>query len=78
MRLKLQDGSFISEQQYGRNFVYAYSYGDCIVICNNWLFKDQIADLEVQGSIENQFTLKDSLHGREILAACSFRVGPSN
>eukprot|EP00347_Sterkiella_histriomuscorum_P019530 403341280 len=71
MKLKVQNGQHISEQQYGRHFIYAYSFGDCLTLCNNWLFSN---DLEHQIPVENQFTIKDSLHGREILAACGFSL----
>jgi len=49
-----------------------YSYGDCLVICNNWNY-DQ--DKEITPKDQSQFTLTESLHGREILCSTSFSIG---
>lgn len=54
---------------FGKSFVLAYSFGDCLTVCNNWLSHSDIIEDECQ------FTIQDSLHGREILTVCGFDIG---
>ena len=76
MRLRLkgqklyqQKADIIPEATFGKYFILGYSNGDVLHICNNWV-SDSSGD-EVN---DQQFTLVESLHGREILAACGFGI----
>jgi len=52
----------------------AYSHADLLTICNNWF--DQESDLD-DTKIDNSHspvTIKESLHGREILAVSGLSI----
>jgi hypothetical protein len=61
----------IPDNQYGKVFVFAYAFGDRLVVHNNWINEN---DTLTNFDHEKQFSLEESLHGREILAACSLTL----
>jgi len=50
---------------YGKVFIFAYAFGDKLVVHDNWVHDGALQQMEE----DNSFALEDSLHGREILAA---------
>lgn len=73
IKLRVQgqfEKGIISESQFGKSYMMCYSQADQLTIINNWsLFDTQDAE---EGS--QQFNLKDSLHGREILCTTAFQA----
>ena len=44
IRFKIQDGNL---KDYGKHFILAYSYGDCLVISSKWSMNDTSINEEV-------------------------------
>ncbi|CDW88527.1 wd40 repeat domain-containing protein [Stylonychia lemnae] len=70
LKLKIQEGTNIDEQLYGKHYAFAYSFGDCLVLCNNWLYSSE----EEQKVVQSQYTIRECFHGREILCASGFSL----
>jgi hypothetical protein len=50
---------------FGKVFIFAYAFGDKLVVHDSWVHDGALQQMEE----EQSFALEDSLHGREILAA---------
>ena len=62
----------MSAASYGKIFLFAYAFGDRLVVHNNWVNDNENAG--ASHVLEKQFALEESLHGREILSVCSLNL----
>ena len=60
---------------FGKVYMLAYAFGDRLHIHETW---SQMAEQPELILKEQQYSLEESLHGREILAATSISLGESN